>query len=175
MKECKDCKFLGLVSNSMTWCNYLEGYVQESELKCKWRVPDKIPCSCGENSIWLVDLDKDSERFSCDTCLDGCRMPMSVILLDNIIPTELLKIYKKINKISTDYKAMVNSLSKKQMDTYNFILELGGAVLVRSLDDTQRGCLGKLVSDKLGEIGYINQHKRKFKVFRLDKGVLLNV
>lgn len=176
MNECKKCRFRGVDTEDLVWCNYLDGYANSRvKLRCKFFIPEGILCSCGKDAIWVANMDQDTERFTCDDCLDGVKVPYSVVLIESIIATKFLPIYRRITKTNKDYFNMVKThLTKKEIDAYSFIIELGGAVLVRSLSDVERGCLGKLMKYKLGEMCSINQHNREFKVFKLYKGVYLD-
>lgn len=179
MNECKKCRFRGIDvgdTDDMVWCNYLEGHINKRiKLNCKFFIPEKILCSCGKNAIWIFNLDQTNEKFTCDDCLDKTKFPYSVILIESIIAQRFLTIYRRVTKTNKDYLNMVKKhLTTKEQDTYSFIIELGGAVLVRSLSDVEKGCLGKLMKYKLGEMCSINQSNREFKVFKLYKGVYLD-
>ena len=178
MASCENCFFVETVNNQFH-CKLWSDTVYVTE--CGSFMPANLLCAvCRKRPIdWAVFLESGGEGFICDECerklkyntdysaLKVSELPLwriHEIYINSLNENENVKTMNDVTR-----SKIVDTLSEKERHVYNMIRTFKGGVLIRSLDSHDRGCLGTLISNKLGEISSVIVNYRQMKMFKLTE------
>jgi len=168
--SCENCIFrvknVLSVSSKYFYCTAKNISLFKELENCQYFIPRNIPCAlCGKPSSFIVYLDNGEQEFICTECEKNVKYDFSkgVIdfsIVDRTLVNRIIQIWdKRLKK-----QEIFSKLTKKELDTYNYIKTCGGKFLLRSLSPSQVGCLGKLIKYDLITIDSIKLGTQSFKV-----------
>jgi len=167
---CKKCYFANIKDNQV-YCELWQQTVLNIS-QCNSYVPTNIKCDvCGkENAKYLAWLEDGADGFICEQCEKQIKynIRFAPLLINEVPLARIARVYKARHdkeKIKKEYKEALNKLSQKERDIFGTLCMYKGGVLVRSLDNSEKGALGKFLLLKLGRMDTIDITAKTFKVF----------